>query len=343
MIELSEISKTFVTNKQTHHALKQVSLTIQPGEIFGIIGRSGAGKSTLLRCVNLLERPTSGSVKINQTDLTKLSRNKLNLQRHNISMIFQHFNLLESRNAFENVALPLELLGKNKADITTKVLELLKRVHLEGRENYYPNQLSGGQKQRVAIARALATDPNFLLCDEATSALDTESTQSILQLLKEINHDLGLTILLITHELDVIKRICDRAGVLEEGQLIEVGNIIDIFAKPQQQVTKQLVQKSLHQEIPAPIRKKITDQSGKGKALIIRLTFVGEESEEPIIATIMQKFNVIANILQANLETIHETTIGFTLCELIGKETDIQHALAYIQQSKVKAEVIGYV
>lgn len=343
MIELSEISKTFVINQQAQLAVNNVSLQIQQGEIFGIIGRSGAGKSTLLRCVNLLERPDSGNVRINQVDLTELSRHALNQQRHKISMIFQHFNLLESRTAWENIALPLELIGKNKADISDKVHALLKRVQLEDRANYYPNQLSGGQKQRVAIARALATDPDILLCDEATSALDTDSTQAILRLLQEINRDLGLTILLITHELDVIKRICDRAGVLEQGRLIEIGSIIDIFAKPQHAVTKQLVQKSLHQEIPAPITAKLSEQAAPGKSLIIRLTFVGEESEEPLIATIMQKFAVTANILQANLETIHHTTIGFTLCELMGAETNIQAAIDYIQQTNVKAEVIGYV
>ncbi|TAK75483.1 MAG: ATP-binding cassette domain-containing protein [Gammaproteobacteria bacterium] len=221
MIELRALHKNYYVNKQPLPALKNINLTIRRGEIFGVLGKSGAGKSTLLRCINLLEKPTSGHVIVNNVELTTLSTKQLREHRHKIGMIFQHFNLLDSRTVFENVALPLEIIHQSKAAIQKKVSALLELVDLTERQHHLPSQLSGGQKQRVAIARALAADPHVLLCDEATSSLDPESTQSILNLLKKINREFGLTILLITHELDVVKQICDRVGVIEEGQLIE--------------------------------------------------------------------------------------------------------------------------
>ncbi len=221
MIELRELNKTYCVNNQYIHTLKDVELKIRRGEIFGILGKSGAGKSTLLRCVNLLEKPTSGRVIVNDVDLTSLSTHQLREHRHKIGMIFQHFNLLESRTVFGNIALPLEIIHRPKAEIQQKVSNLLELVDLTDRKHHLPSQLSGGQKQRVAIARALAAEPHVLLCDEATSSLDPESTQAILNLLKKINREFGLTILLITHELDVVKQICDRVGIMEKGRLIE--------------------------------------------------------------------------------------------------------------------------
>lgn len=242
MIELNNVNKIYRTNHQHFQALKNVSLTIRRGEIFGVLGRSGAGKSTLLRCVNLLEKPNSGKVLVNNVDLTALSISQLRTHRHQIGMIFQHFNLLESRTAFANIALPLEIVHVPKQKIQDKVEELLALVGLADKRDYLPSQLSGGQQQRIAIARALAANPHVLLCDEATSALDPESTYLILSLLKKINREFGITILLITHELEVIKHICDRVGIMEQGQLIEQDSTLNILANPKNSVTKQLVQ-----------------------------------------------------------------------------------------------------
>ncbi|MBX3709709.1 MAG: ATP-binding cassette domain-containing protein [Gammaproteobacteria bacterium] len=239
MIEFKKINKEYMVNNKIVHALQDIDLSINRGEIFGIIGLSGAGKSTLLRTVNLLEKPTSGQVYVDEIDLTQLSKKQLKQQRKNIGMIFQHFNLLKSRTAFENIALPLELLGQPKDKIKHDVHILLELVQLVEHKNHYPEQLSGGQQQRVAIARALATQPRILLCDEPTSALDPLSTSSILHLLKEINQKLSVTILLITHEMDVIKQICHRAGVLDKGYLIEQSSVTELFSNPKSSVVKQ--------------------------------------------------------------------------------------------------------
>lgn len=243
MIELNNISKRYDNG---YLALENIHLQIKKGEIYGILGKSGAGKSTLLRCVNLLERPTSGQVKVNGTDLTALDSKQLRTHRHKIGMIFQHYNLLESASVYDNVALPLKILGVGKATIDLKVTELLQLVNLSDKALHLPSQLSGGQKQRVGIARALAADPHVLLCDEATSALDAESTTSILQLLKRINQTLNLTILLITHELEVAKQICDRVGIIHAGRLVEEDATQNIFSQPKHAATKQLIQYALH-------------------------------------------------------------------------------------------------
>jgi D-methionine transport system ATP-binding protein len=290
-----------------------------------------------------LEKPTSGHVYVDQIDLTMLSTTELKQQRQNIGMIFQHFNLLKSRTAFENIALPLELLGKPKKQIKHDVSSLLELIKLEQYKNHYPEQLSGGQQQRVAIARALATKPHILLCDEPTSALDPRSTASILKLLKEINHKLGVTILLITHEMDVIKQICHHAGVLDHGTLIEHGSIIELFSKPKSEITKQLVQKALHIELPRIIRKNLQLKAENGKSCLVRFTFVGDDSNQPLITTLVQKFNLTINIIQANIENIQEATVGFTICLLSGEQGAIHNALAYVKPSSITAEVLGYV
>ena len=250
MIELLNLSKSFKTKNKTIHALSDVSLTVEKGEIFGVIGTSGAGKSTLIRCVNLLEKPNEGKVIVDNIELTKLSDAQLTLERRKIAMIFQHFNLLSSRTVFDNIAFPLELEGKSKSAIKEKVNSLLDLVGLNDKAKDYPANLSGGQKQRVAIARALANDPKVLLCDEATSALDPATTKSILKLLKSINQKLNLTILLITHEMEVIKTICDKVAVIDHGKLAEQGNVEQIFTNPKQEITKGFIQSSLNVELP---------------------------------------------------------------------------------------------
>lgn len=343
MIEFKKISKTYLLNDRAFHALQAINLTIERGEIFGIFGESGAGKSTLLRIVNLLEKPSNGHIFVEGTDLTTLSPQELKEKRKNIGMIFQHFNLLQSRTAFENIALPLELIGASKEDIEREVTSLLELINLKDHAHHYPNQLSGGQKQRIAIARALATKPSILLCDEPTSALDAKSTASVLALLKDINVKLGVTILLITHEMDVIKRICHRASVLDKGELVEYGSVMELFAKPKSVVTRELVQKALHLELPQSIKNTLQCKPDPNKSRLVRFTFVGEDSNQPLITTLVKKFNITINIVQANIENIQEASVGFTVCQLSGDHHAIDEALAYIQPSSITAEVLGYV
>jgi D-methionine transport system ATP-binding protein len=342
MIQIKQLNKIYISPKQRVEALQDIDLEVNPGEIFGVIGKSGAGKSTLIRCVNLLEKPTNGQIIIDNVDLTALPLANLRQERRQIGMIFQLFNLLESRTVYENIAFPLELAGYKKKNIKDKILPLLKLVNLEDRKDYYPSKLSGGQKQRVAIARALVTDPKLLLCDEATSALDPESTASILKLLKNINRKLDLTILLITHEMDVIKSICDRVAILDHGRLIEQGNVIDIFTEPKSEITKRLTQSVLHLELPDYLTKKLQSKYKEGLNPIIRLAFIGASAKEPIVTALLQRFNVTANILQADLESIHDAAIGFMVCELIGEKEKTDQALQYLQSLKIKTEVIGY-
>lgn len=335
MIELRQISKIYDTHAQDFDALKNINLTVERGEIFGILGKSGAGKSTLLRCVNFLERPSDGKVFINNIDLSLLSEKQLREQRRKISIIFQHFNLLESRNVFDNIALPLEIAGKSHQAIQEKVSQLLNLVELQDKIYHFPSQLSGGQKQRVAIARALATDPDVLLSDEATSALDTESTTAILSLLKKINQEFGLTILLITHELEVIKQICDRAAVLDKGEIVEQSLAIDILINPQAIITRQLVQKSLH--LP------VMEKSKSINSLMLKLTFIGEDSDTPLISSLVKKFDIDINIQQAQIEHIQDIKVGFTICELTGNHIALKDALTYIQSTSIKVEVLNHV
>jgi D-methionine transport system ATP-binding protein len=343
MIELSNINKTYSSHAKPFHALKNINLSIHRGDIFGILGESGAGKSTLLRIINLLERPTSGEVIVDKVNLTLLSANELRQARHNIGMIFQHFNLLESRTAFGNIALPLELIGTSKEMIREEVTRLLSLVGLSHHANHYPKQLSGGQKQRVAIARALATKPHLLLCDEATSALDTKSTYAILNLLKEINRKLNVTIVLITHELDVIKQICDRAAVLHHGELIETGTVLELFAKPRSDITRELLHKSLHIDLPPTILRVLKQDPQGTTSRIVRFTFVGEESAQPLMSSLAKNFDITINILQANIETVQDATIGFTVCQITGEKSVIDAALASIHPSTITTEVLGHV
>ncbi len=342
MIELSNVSKTY-PGDPPHQAIAGINLSVKPKEIFGIIGRSGAGKSTLVRMVNLLELPTTGTISVNGVNLLTLNEQQLRQQRHQIGMIFQHFNLLSSRTVFDNVAFPLEIVGKSKVEIEQKVTSLLELVGLSDRQHYYPHQLSGGQKQRVAIARALASDPKVLLSDEATSSLDPETTVSILQLLKRINRELGVTILLITHEMEVIKQICNRVAILDKGGIVELKSTVDLFSKPETEVAKRLTRSALHIELPSHIESKLAKAAQPNHVPVVRLTFVGEQVEQPILSAVSEQCGVKINILRATLERVQDTPLGVTVCELMGVETQIAQALALLQQKQIGVEVYGYV
>ncbi len=340
MIELINVSKRFKTKNKTIQALSDVSLTVDKGEIFGVIGTSGAGKSTLIRCVNLLERPNEGQVIVDNVELTKLSDAQLTLERRKIAMIFQHFNLLSSRTVFDNVAFPLELEGKPKSEISEKVNGLLELVGLSEKAKDYPANLSGGQKQRVAIARALANDPKVLLCDEATSALDPATTKSILQLLKSINQKLNLTILLITHEMEVIKTICDKVAVIDHGQLAEQGKVEQIFIHPEKEITKGFIQSSLNVELPAIYQDAVGNDSKDGNPLV-KILVRGNDEQSSVIINLYEKFDVKAKIISAQLEYVGHLSFGVLLLEL--KEGNINEALAYLENEYANAEILGYV
>ena len=297
MIKLNNITKIFTLPDKKLTALDNVSLHVPKGQICGVIGASGAGKSTLIRCVNLLERPTHGAVIIDDVDLTQLSDTELVKTRRQIGMIFQHFNLLTSRTVFENVALPLELENKSKAEIQEKTTALLALVGLSDKHNVYPANLSGGQKQRVAIARALASDPKVLLCDEATSALDPATTQSILKLLKEINRTLGITILLITHEMEVVKRICDQVAVIDKGRLIEQGTVSEIFSNPKTELAQEFISSTFHITLPEEYLENLSDTPKHAKSYpIIKFEFTGRSVDAPLLSQASKKFGVELSI-----------------------------------------------
>ena len=339
MIELLNLSKSFKTKNKTIHALSDVSLTVEKGEIFGVIGTSGAGKSTLIRCVNLLEKPNEGKVIVDNIELTKLSDAQLTLERRKIAMIFQHFNLLSSRTVFDNIAFPLELEGKSKSEIKEKVDSLLDLVGLKDKENDHPANLSGGQKQSVAIARALANDPKVLLCDEATSALDPATTKSILKLLKSINQKLNLTILLITHEMEVIKTICDKVAVIDHGKLAEQGNVEQIFTNPKQEITKGFIQSSLNVELPLVYQNSLSKIENNNP--LVKFFINGNDDQSFVISNLFEKFQVKAKVISAQLEYVGNLSFGVLLVELQGEK--INEALAYLENEYSNTEILGYV
>ena len=343
MIKLSNISKVFLQGNRQIQALNDVSLHVPAGQIYGVIGASGAGKSTLIRCVNLLERPTQGSVLINGQELTHLSESKLTQVRRQIGMIFQHFNLLSSRTVFGNVALPLELDNLSKAEINHRVTELLELVGLSEKHDSYPANLSGGQKQRVAIARALASNPKVLLCDEATSALDPATTRSILELLKDINRRLGLTILLITHEMDVVKRICDRVAVISNGELIEQDTVSEVFSHPKTPLAQQFIQSTLHLDIPQDYVERMKADNQDKTIPLLRLEFTGQSVDAPLLSQTARNFNVNSNIISAQMDYAGGVKFGIMLCEMQGTTGDTEAAIAWLQEQHVKVEVLGYV
>lgn len=341
MIKLEQVSKDFGTGPQQVHAVRNVSLSIEKGEIFGIIGFSGAGKSTLVRCINLLERPTAGIVTVDGQDITKLSPKELRQARKKIGMIFQHFNLLPSRTVFGNVAYPLRGSGLSKQEIADKVRRLLELVDIADKADAYPSQLSGGQKQRVAIARALANDPKVLLCDEATSALDPQTTKSILRLLKQLNEQLGITVVIITHEMAVVKEICSRVAVMEHGQVVEQGEVFSIFADPKQPITQSFIHTTSNlQKIEELIAEDSPVTRLRPGELIVRLSYLQRNVAEPVISEASQKFNVYINIIFADIEIVQDAPVGGTVAIIGGERPQITKAVAYLIEKNVGVEVI---
>ncbi|ALM50623.1 hypothetical protein AMR72_18095 [Flavobacterium psychrophilum] len=343
MIELKNVSKTFSKSGRQVHALSNVSLHVPEGIIFGIIGTSGAGKSTLIRCVNLLERPTNGEIIVGGKPLLKLSNKELTLQRRQIGMIFQHFNLLSSRTVYGNVAFPLELAGLSKDVIRQRVEELLGLVGLQEKSNEYPANLSGGQKQRVAIARTLANNPKVLLCDEATSALDPATTRSILNLLKDINKKLNITIVLITHQMEVIQAICDRVAVISHGKLVEQGSVGDVFASPKEPLTREFISSALHVEVPVFYAEKLKTNYVQGYNTLLKLEFTGESTDEPLLTQAALRFNINANIVSAQTTYAGATRFGILLVELSGDLAKQQLAINYLKTNNIKTDTLGYV
>lgn len=339
MISLANVKKQFGLGAISIAAVDGVSLDITKGEIFGVIGYSGAGKSTLIRLLNGLEMPTSGTIAIGGLEISSMTGKELREARQKVTMIFQHFNLLWSRTVKENIAFPLEIANVPKSERERKVAELIDIVGLTGREDAYPSELSGGQKQRVGIARALANDPEVLLCDEATSALDPETTDSILDLLTGINERLGLTIVLITHEMHVIRKICHRVAVMEAGKVVEMGNVLDVFQSPQEPITKRFVS-----QITEPVEAKqaithIIEEYPNGK--LIKLVFVGERTEQPVLASLIRKFDVEVNIVQGNISHTHGGAYGTLILHLNGDASTVQDAIHFLNEEDVRTEVIG--
>lgn len=341
MIELQNISVRFHQKDKVIQAVEDVDLFIEKGDVYGIVGYSGAGKSTLVRVMNLLQKPTEGKVIINQTDLGKLSAKELRKERKSIGMIFQHFNLMENRTIFDNVDFSLKYTGKSKQERRQKVSELLELVGLEEKTSAYPNQLSGGQKQRVAIARALANEPKVLLCDEATSALDPKTTHQILALLKELNRKLGLTIVLITHEMQVVKEVCNKVAVMEDGKIVEKGSSVQIFSHPQEALTKDFIRTATHldQALETIIGHRAFAEQITNKWLV-ELSYVGNQTNEPLIAQLYSKYQVTANILYGNIELLQETPLGSLIVTLAGETNQRQKALDYLIRLGVRVNVL---
>ena len=339
MIEITHVSKDFGSDEKMVRAVRDVSLTIQDGEIFGIIGFSGAGKSTLVRCINLLERPTNGTVVVDGKEMTALSPKELRLARRKIGMIFQHFNLMPSRTVFGNVAYPLQGQGLSKQAIQNKVRKLLKLVDIADKETAYPSQLSGGQKQRVAIARALANDPKVLLCDEATSALDPQTTKAILTLLKDLNQKLNLTIVMITHEMAVVKEICDHVAIMEHGQVVEQGEVFSLFADPKQPITQNFIRTTSNlqkiEELIAEGSPVVQLQPGE---VIVRLSYIQKNVSEPLISTLSQRFQISLNSIFADIEIVQDAPIGGTVAILSGEREQITKAMEYLIEKNVGEE-----
>ncbi|MGJ7922681.1 methionine ABC transporter ATP-binding protein [Neobacillus sp. LXY-4] len=333
MIEIRNLSKIYKTKTGTVIGVDDVTLSIQEGEIYGIVGYSGAGKSSLLRCINLLERPTSGKISVNGTDLTSLKGENLRLARLKIGMIFQHFYLISQKTVFDNVAFALKAAKLPEAQIKSRVEELLEMVGLSDKRDVYPAQLSGGQKQRVAIARALANNPKVLLCDEATSALDPTTTMSILNLLKKINKELNITIVLITHEMKVVKEICNRMAIMQNGRVMEEGTVYEVFANPQTGLTKEFIESVVSFEIPEVILNKCDGP-------IVKVIFKGKVAGEGVISDTLQQFKVKGNFLHGSIEYIQELPLGIFIMELKGEKEEINNAIKYIENRAAQVEVL---
>lgn len=335
IIEFINISKTFKSKDSEVHALKNISLSVQKGDIFGVIGFSGAGKSTLVRMINALEKPTSGSIIVNKENVLELRGENLRGFRKNIGMIFQHFNLLQSRTVFQNIAIPLELEHWPKSKITARVNQLLKFVGLDEKANSFPNELSGGQKQRVGIARALTLNPEILLCDEATSALDPRTTDSILELLQKINKDLNVTILMITHQMNVIQKVCNKVAVLEKGELVESGNVIDVFGNPQKETTKGFIRTVINDQLPESVKSYLRDYDKPQK--VVRLRFDGKNADNPIMSLAIKETGVNISILYGTVTELEGKVVGFQTVQITGEEKQLAAAETFFKEHGVPA------
>lgn len=339
MISIQNLSKFYSSKKTSIAALSNINLTIKQGEIFAIIGSSGAGKSTLLRCINLLEKPSTGSVIIDNVDLMTLNHQQLRNERKKIAMIFQHFNLINNKTVFENIALPLKINGE--LDLKqNKINELLELVELSDKKDAYPNQLSGGQKQRVAIARALISEPKLLLCDEATSALDPQTTKEVLALLKKINQTLNLTIVLITHEMDVVRNLCDRFAIINKGQISEVSSLEDVFQT--HPINHPLIE-GLKPILPDYIKSNLSKVPKEGYTPICQIMFYGELSQKAVISQLSQQHSLQLNILQANIDTIGTNSFGILILQIKGNASQVDSAIEYFKQHQLSMEILGYV
>ena len=328
LIELKHLTKTFKGKTQTVDALRDINLQIEQGDIYGIIGMSGAGKSTLVRCINFLERPTSGSVVIDGKDLAALTPKELRQLRQQVAMIFQHFNLLQQRDVRGNIAFAMEIAGMKRADIDRRIDELLEIVGLTDRQHNYPSQLSGGQQQRVAIARALSTNPKIILCDEATSALDPTTTTSILNLLREINRKLGITIVIITHEMSVVESICTHVAIIDDGQLAESGTVESVFSQPKTRAARKLI-----------FRKSGADSGILGERLI-RIVFEGNASSEPIIADLVMECRVSVNIMYADTRDVGGKAFGQMVLQLPEDKLQQEKIIFYLQSRTLRVEEV---
>ena len=331
MIQIDHAVKTFAEGEQAVHALRDVSLRVERGDIYGIVGFSGAGKSTLLRLVNGLERPDSGSVSVAGQDLSALNQKELLRLRRKIGMVFQQFNLLEGKTVRHNVAIPLLLAGTPRKEIAVRVREVLRFVELEEKENAYVSQLSGGQKQRVGIARALATNPDLLLCDEATSALDPQTTESILRLLQRVNREMGVTILLITHQMQVIQLICNKVAVMESGRIVEEGPVLSVFGTPREEVTRHFVRTVINDRIPEKFISVVRKETRNQRVELLK--FIGESVKEPLIANLCRMEGLEVNILGATIQEMQDSVMSMFILQLIGEDALIGRAEERIDQA----------
>lgn len=337
MVLIENLVKTYGNDLDKVEALKGIDLHIKKGEIFGIVGLSGAGKSSLVRCINLLEKPTSGSIKIDGKDIINFSQLELKQARKKIGMVFQHFNLLANSTVYENVAFPLKIDKKSAEYINKRVLELLDIVGLADKKDMYPSMLSGGQKQRVGIARALANNPSIIMCDEATSALDPETTKSILNLLETINKKLGMTMIIITHEMDVIKNICNKVAILDKGKIVEVDTVSNIFINPKTDIAK-----SFFSSVDTHLNNQIYQKALDGKGIVIKAIFVGDNATAPYISNVIKNFDVELSILLGNIQDMNDTLIGTLVLKLTGNAQNIIEAVSYLENNNVIVEEVSH-
>ncbi len=341
MISLKGIEKVYNSGTNVIHALKDVTFDVESGEMFGIIGRSGSGKSTLARCMNLLERPSSGSIIIDNCPITALGTEGLRLARQKIALLTKHPFLLSSKNVYDNVALPLEFAGQRKSEIRQIVQPLLNLLNLS--ESAFPADLSLGQKQKVALARAIAQQPKVLICDDATQQLDSRSAHSLFQNLRDLNEDQKLTVLYITHDMDTIKILCQRIAILHQGEIVEQGALPKVFVNPASEIAKEMVKTVTRLEIPSALRRRLRSEPREGFNPVLRMSFLGSSGQEPLIAYIIQQFSLNLHIMQAHLETIHNETLGIMIVEIMGHKDNIQNAIQFLEDKELHVEVLGYV